>query len=84
MENCSTFEKVSMFYAVTVDSIMDRVKNFTVFDFAIMKICLSFTGMIIGVIFSKNLKKCLPFLTIVAIASYGYMLFKMFIEKEKN
>ncbi len=67
--------------AELTDYAMEKVKNFTVVDFAVMKICLSTTGMLLGIAFSKTLKKIAPLLAIISVATYVYLVFKMFIEE---
>ncbi len=62
------------------DTVFTKVKGFDMFDFAILKICLGTIGMLIGMCFSKSLKKAAPFLVLVAIVSYAYIMYKVFFE----
>ncbi len=63
-----------------VDYILGKVQNFSALDFTVLKVCLSTTGVLLGVAFSKSLKKLVPILAIISLASYLYLIFKLFIE----
>lgn len=76
------YTQAQLSYAVFMDYIMDRVRRFSILDFGIFKLCILSIGMIIGSFFSKCLKKCTPVLVIIALASYAYLIYKLFFEEE--
>ncbi len=82
MNKCDCIGKVVDGYVNLVDLIMGKVKNFSVMDFAIMKICISFIGILIGIKFSCKLKKAVPIIGFIALFSYFYLIYKLFFEKK--
>lgn len=60
---------------------MERWKRFTVADVAVYKVCLLSVGALLGAYFARSLKKLRPLLWIVAIASYGYMIWRLIFDE---
>ncbi len=82
MEKLNSKNKTCAFNNLIKD-IMGKVKNFSLVDFTIMKICLSFAGLFIGIKFSEKLKSKASFIGIIALLSYFYMIYKLFFQKKK-
>ncbi len=83
MDNCNCINKIGDNFNYLVKSVMGKVGKFSLVDFTIMKICLSFAGMYLGIRFSSKLKSKAPFIGIIALFSYFFMIYKLFIEQEK-
>lgn len=66
------------------DYSLSIIRNLSIFDFAIVKICLISIGMLIGVRFNSNIKKSTPFIGIVALTSYLYLITKFFTTKKSS
>ncbi len=84
MEKCNLAEKNLCCFKMMIDTVMSKVKKFNLFDFTIMKICLSFMGIFIGIKCSDKLKKSASTIGFIALLSYLYMLYKFFVEEEKT
>ena len=82
MENCSIYEKTRINLAVLIDFIMERLKTFTVGDYAVFKVCIFSLGALVGAVYSKTIKKCAPVIAVISILSYGYLIYKMFFKED--
>lgn len=82
MSNCSICEKAKINYAVLIDFIMEKFQKFNIWDFAVFKSCVISFGLILGSHFSKTFKKFTPILIVVALASYSYIIYKIFFKKD--
>ena len=60
------------------EKVYTKVKEFSLADFIILKVCLGSIGMLLGALFSKSVKKLAPFLIIVSVVTYAYMVYKIF------
>ncbi len=67
-----------------MDFVMERVRTFTILDYAVFEFTLLSIGAIIGSFFSDFVKKRLPFFTIVFVLGYIYIMVKIFLPKAKN
>jgi len=78
MSNCPMCEKAKNSCAVLIDYLMDAVRKFTPFDFAIFKTLMFSMGLLIGGIFSKKVKKFEIVLIFISLASFVYVMYKLF------
>lgn len=62
--------------------VLARVRDFSLFDFALMKLCLVSFGLYVGSKFSEFFKKFRVFLFISFIISSFYMLWRVFIRRD--
>ena len=67
-----------------IDWCMDRFRGFSVRDVAIFKTCLLSIGTLLGVYFVKPLKKLAPVVWVAAVASYAYLIWRMFFADEQQ
>ena len=67
-----------------IDWGMERFRGFSVRDVAIFKTCLLSIGALLGVYFIMPLKKLAPVLWVVAVASYAYLIWRMFFADEQQ
>ena len=58
---------------------MKKLKQFTVLDVAVFKVCLLSIGALIGMYLVKPFKKLAPLVWVVAIGSYCYLIWRMVI-----
>lgn len=63
---------------------LNIIRNLTIFDFAIVKVCLVSIGILIGVKFNSNIKKSTPFIGLIAITSYIYLMSKFFTTRNQT
>ncbi len=65
------------------DYSLSIIRSLTIFDFAIVKVCLVSIGVLIGYKFNSNIKKATPFILVTAITSYVYLMYTFFFRKIK-
>ena len=82
MPKCIICDKAKINCAVLCDFAMEKVSKFTVLDFAVFKTCVFSLGVLFGAGFSTKLKKCVPVIATIAISSYIYMIYKIFLKKD--
>lgn len=56
---------------------MERWRRFTATDVAAFKICLLSIGTLAGAYFVKPVKRLRPLLWFLAVASYGYIVWRL-------
>ena len=64
-----------------IEKLMDKVKRFSILDFAIFKITLLSAGVLLGTYFSSFFLSIIGLVWIVFAVSYGYMLYISFIRR---
>ena len=62
--------------------VVARAKDFSVLDFALLKLCLVSFGLYIGSKFAEFFKKFRIVILISFIISYAYMLWRIFIRED--
>lgn len=82
MKNNCICQDIRLSLAVLTDFAMEKLRNFSVFDVAIFKLCLFSIGALFGTFFSEKLKKIVPLMAIIAIVTYVYLMYKCFVEGE--
>lgn len=68
-------------YEKLIDFAMNSVGKFTVMDFAIFKLCLVSLGAILATCFTDFFKKYKVFVIIAFVASYVYLLYRLFADE---
>lgn len=58
---------------------VQRAKGFSLFDFAILKVCLICFGAWMATLFSKAAQKCKPLLLVGFLASWMYLIWRIFV-----
>ena len=76
--NCTICKGVRDF----VDFAMEKFRQFDIKDAGIFKICLIAFGILMGMYWHKQFKKASPFIWLIFIASYGYLIYTLFFKKE--
>lgn len=76
--NCPYCEKVNEL----IDFTLKRAAHFGILDWAAFKTCLFTCGVLIGAMFSKLFKKLAPLMTIVFIASWAYLVWRIFFAED--
>ncbi|MDO4270141.1 MAG: hypothetical protein Q4C72_04355 [Eubacteriales bacterium] len=64
------------------DYAMAKAQEFSVFDFAVFKVCLLSLGLWLGACFSKFFKKFRSVLFVAFAASWLYMFWRVFFDGE--
>ena len=65
-----------------IDFAMDSLQLFTITDMAMFKIFLISFGILLGITFTKFFKAMSPIVKILFVASYAYIVWKVFVEDE--
>lgn len=60
----------------------NKIRNLSLLDFAITKVCILSFGILFGLIFFDFFKKNKIFVGFTAIVSYIYLIIKIFLKKE--
>lgn len=76
--NCTICKEIKGF----VDFAMEKFHKFDIKDAGIFKICLMALGILMGMYWHKQFKKISPFIWLIFIASYGYLIYSLFCKKE--
>lgn len=61
---------------------VSKAQSFSVFDFAVLKICLLSFGLWVGSCFAKFFKKFRGMLFIAFAAAWGYLFWRVFVDGE--
>lgn len=61
---------------------LSRAAKFSVVDWAIFKTCLVTFGLMIGAWFARLFKKLAPLVALVFIASWVYMVWRIFFDED--
>lgn len=64
------------------DLAMDKAHGFSIFDFAVLKVCLLSLGLWLGACFAKFFKKFRGALFVLFAASWMYLFWRIFFEDE--
>lgn len=79
-------KELNLFNCEKIDALTDyvlkRAETFDLFDWAIFKTCLLSLGVLIGSMLAKFFKKLAPLTTIIFIASWGYLIWRVFFSQE--
>lgn len=59
-----------------IDCAMEKFKTFDVVDMGILKVCLISFGILVGVLGEAKLRKSVPAIIMIFIASYVYIMYK--------
>lgn len=62
-----------------LDYLTDRFKGFDIWEIGVFKVCLLAFGVLIGLYAGKTCRKFAPLVWIAFIASYIYVIYKLFI-----
>ena len=62
---------------------MDKAHDFSIFDFAVLKVCLLSLGLWLGSCFAKLFQKCRSVLFVVFVASWLYLFWRIFFDGEE-
>lgn len=65
-----------------LEYLMQKVRTFSVLDFAIFKMCLVCFGGWLSATFIKNIKKWKPVLFIAFLASWIYLIWRLFFQQD--
>lgn len=84
MKSCALCKIVKIYYAVLIDYVMEKIKTFDVLEWALVKVCLVSIGLIFGSFYNKFIRKNIVLITIIAICSYVYLMYKLFFEKNNE
>lgn len=71
-----------MYLDKLIDNIMEKVHNFTLFDYAIYELCISAFAALFATFFIKKSRIITTLLAVVASLSYIYLIFKIFFKEE--
>ncbi len=63
-----------------IASSLESVKQYTVWDFGLLKVCLFSFGIIFGVYFYQFFSSYLPIVWTIFIVSYAFIMYKTFIK----
>ncbi len=62
--------------------LLSRAAHFSVLDWAIFKTCLVTLGLMIGTWFARLFKKLAPLVALVFIASWVYLVWRIFLGED--
>ncbi|MFI3227188.1 MAG: hypothetical protein R3Y09_07210 [Clostridia bacterium] len=82
MKDCKACQSIKLYYAILMDLVMEKFKTFSVLDIGIFKICLLSIGLLFGGFFNKFIRKNAILIAIIAIASYAYLIYKIFFKED--
>lgn len=82
LEGCAHAEKAKNWISWAVGRSMEEVRNFSVLDFGIFKLCLLSLGLWLGTLWNKLLKHCRPLLFLGFAISWLYLIWRIFFKDE--
>lgn len=62
--------------------LLSRAAHFSVLDWAIFKTCLITLGLMIGTWFARLFKKLAPLVALLFVASWIYLVWRIFFDKD--
>ncbi len=77
-------EGVYDFVVDTTDHAMEKMGDISIFDLAMMKICLVCFGITLATMFTDFFKKLSPAIKILFVVSYVYLIWKFFFEDDED
>ncbi len=73
--HCKKWDELTAF-------MLSRAAHFSVLDWAIFKTCLVTLGLMIGTWFARLFKKLAPLVALVFIASWVYLVWRIFLGED--
>lgn len=67
-----------------IQYLLERARGFSVFDFAMFKLCLLSFGIWLGALFSKFFRRFRVIVFLGFIASYIYLIWRIFLRNDQD
>lgn len=72
---CEKWDRLTAF-------MLNRAAQFNMVDWAVFKTCLVSFGLMIGALFAKLFKKLAPLVALVFVASWVYLVWRIFFDED--